>query len=76
MATEKKLKKSAQDVLDYMIEHETITVQECILHCHTTELRSRISELKRDGYIITDTYERQSEPGRHPYKRYKLEGKR
>lgn len=73
---EKKLKKSALAVLDYMIEHETITVQECILHCHTTELRSRISELKGAGYIISDTFEKQTEPGRHPYKRYKLEGKR
>lgn len=73
---EKKLKKSALAVLDYLLEHETITVRECILNVHTTELRSRISELKGAGYIISDQYEKSSVPGGHPYKRYKLEGHR
>ena len=72
---EKKLKPSAQRVLAYIINHGSITGQEAINNLHTTELRSRISELKKAGYSIVDNYEphknEDGSTGRH--KRYRLE---
>lgn len=53
----KKLKPTAQRVLAYMINHGSITVREGQIHLHTTEVRSRISELKKVGYPITEKWE-------------------
>ena len=46
------LKPSAQRVLDYMIDHGSITGRQAIAELGQTELRSRISELSRAGYNI------------------------
>lgn len=70
-----KLKQSALNVLGYIINHGSITGQEAIRELHMTELRSRISELKRAGYPIADVWEQHKNTdgtkGRH--KRYRLE---
>lgn len=69
------LKPSAQSVLAYMIDYGSITVKQAVDDLGTTELRSRISEIKRAGYAVISDYEdgknRFGEPVR--YKRYRLE---
>lgn len=52
-----RLKPAAQKALLYMIRHGSITVQDAIQHLHMTELRSRISELKKAGFAIGDVWE-------------------
>lgn len=70
------LKPSAQSVLAYMIDFGSITVRQAVDDLGTTELRSRISEIRRAGYAVSSDYEdgknRFGEPVR--YKRYRLEG--
>lgn len=69
------LKPSAQSVLAYMIDFGSITVKQAVDDLGTTELRSRISEIKRAGYEVISDYEdgknRFGETVR--YKRYRLE---
>ena len=69
------LKPSAQSVLAYMIDYGSITVRQAVDDLGTTELRSRISEIKRAGYAVSSDYEdgknRFGDPVR--YKRYRLE---
>ena len=69
------LKPSAQRVLAYMINNGSITGTDAIMRLHTTELRSRISELKKVGYPISYKWEPHKNEdgtcGRH--KRYFLE---
>lgn len=48
-----------------------MTVKEAMLHCGTTELRSEVSRLKKQGYIIETLWE-EHDGGRH--KRYFLRG--
>lgn len=55
MATD--LKPSAQRVLAYMINNGSITVREGQIHLRTTEVRSRVSELKKAGFPITEKWE-------------------
>lgn len=51
------LKPSAQSVLAYMIDYGSITVRQAVDDLGTTELRSRISEIKRAGYAVSSDYE-------------------
>lgn len=44
------------DVMNYMIDHGSITVQEGAIHCHTTETRKAISNLRERGHVITDMW--------------------
>lgn len=71
------LKPSAQRILQYMINFGSITGHQAITDLGTTELRSRISEIRRAGYAVSSDYEdgknRFGEPVR--YKRYRLEGR-
>lgn len=53
----KKLKPTAQRVLAYMINNGSITVREGQIHLHTTEVRSRISEIEKAGFPITRKWE-------------------
>ncbi len=73
MATD--LKPSAQRVLAYMINNGSITVREGQIHLRTTEVRSRVSELKKAGFPITEKWEihknEDGSTGRH--KRFYLE---
>jgi hypothetical protein len=73
---QKKLKPTAEKVLAYMILHGSITVREGQLHLHTTEVRSRVSELKKAGFPITEKWESATmEDGTvYRYKRYSLNG--
>ena len=66
------LRPDAQDILAYIINHGSITVDEAKRMLHTTEARSRIAELRKAGYPIRDYYERGNDGKR--YKRYFLEG--
>ncbi|MBO7669056.1 MAG: hypothetical protein J6S60_00570 [Oscillospiraceae bacterium] len=72
---EKKLKPAALNVLRYIINHGSITGQDAIAHLHQTELRSRISELRRAGFPIVSEYEsgKNDFGGTVRYKRYRLE---
>ena len=69
------LKPSTASVLGYLMLNGSITGREAIDELGTTEVRSRISELRKAGYIITDAYEegwnKYGDPVR--YKRYRLE---
>ena len=73
---EKKLKPCAQNVLAYMIDYGSITVRQAVNDLGTTELRARISEIKRAGYAVSSDYEvgknKFGDPVR--FKRYRLEG--
>lgn len=55
MATD--LKPSAQRVLDFMTEHGSITTQQAARELGMTELRSRISEIRRAGFAIRKEWE-------------------
>lgn len=55
MATD--LKPSAQRVLDYMAAHGSITTQQAARELGMTELRSRISEIRRAGFAIRKEWE-------------------
>ena len=70
-----KLKPAALNVLGYMINHGSITGQDAIRDLHMTELRSRISELKKAGYPIAAVYEtgKTADGEKVRYKRYRLE---
>ena len=73
---EKKLKPAAQNVLGYIINHGSITGQDAIRDLHMTELRSRVSELRRAGYTIRSSYETaKTDTGTVRFKRYRLEGR-
>ena len=69
------LKPSAQRVLAYMINNGSITVREGQIHLRTTEVRSRVSELKKAGFPITEKWESaKMEDGTiFRFKRYYLE---
>ena len=54
----KPLKPCAQKVLAFIINHGSITGQDAIQRLHMTEVRSRISELKKAGYPIDYVWER------------------
>ena len=71
----KDLKPSAQGVLAYIINNGSITGQDAIQHLHTTELRSRISEIRRAGFPIVSEYEtaKRADGEAVRYKRYRLE---
>ena len=73
---EKKLKPCTAEVLGFIIYNGSITGQDAIRALHMTELRSRISELKKAGYPIVGQYEtKKNEDGTMTrYKRYRLEG--
>lgn len=70
-----KLKPAALNVLGYMINHGSITGQDAIRDLHITELRSRVSELRRAGYPVIGVYESAKTAGGEKvrYKRYRLE---
>ena len=72
---EKKLKPSAEDVLTYLKDFGSITCREAIEYLGTTELRSRISELRSVGVPITFKWEsgKNSYGKAVKYKRYRLE---
>lgn len=55
MATD--LKPSAKRVLAYMTEHGSITTQQAARELGMTELRSRISEIRRAGFAIRKEWE-------------------
>lgn len=55
MATD--LKPSAQRVLAYMEENGSITTQQAARELGMTELRSRISEIRRAGFAIRKEWE-------------------
>lgn len=61
-------------IIEYMRGHNGITCKECDREIGTTELRKRVSDLRRSGYKITDIWEdgvnRVGRPTR--YKRYFL----
>jgi len=44
-------------IIEYMIFHKGITVAECRDNLGTTELRKRISEIRRKGFKIFDRWE-------------------
>lgn len=71
-----KLKPTAQKVLAYMMWNGSITGREAQEEIGTTELRSRISEIKRAGYNVKSCFiegtNKYGEPVR--YKKYWLEG--
>ena len=69
------LKPSAQNVLAYMIDFGSITVKQAVDDLGTTELRSRISEIKKAGFAVTSDYEEGQNKYGDPvrYKRYRLE---
>jgi hypothetical protein len=54
-------------ILDYMDKHGSISQLEGAIHLHITKINTRISELRRKGYNIPDTWET-SEGSK--YKRY------
>ena len=72
---EKKLKPTAEKVLAYMINNGSITVREGQIHLRTTEVRSRVSELKKAGFPITEKWETYTteDGGVVRYKRFYLE---
>ena len=72
---EKKLKPATAAVMQYIIDYGSITGQDAIMHLHQTELRSRISELRRAGFPIVSEYEsgKNAFGGTVRYKRYRLE---
>ena len=71
---EPKLKASARRILDYLLQNGSITGHDALVFCGTTDLRARISDLRKAGYPIHaewETYRNQfGEPVR--YKRYWL----
>lgn len=71
----KKLKPTAEKVLAYMINNGSITGTDALYRLHMTELRSRISELKKAGFPISDKWEpHKNEDGTSgKHKRYYLE---
>lgn len=70
-----KLKPTAQNALDYMMEHGSVTVGEMLTAFGTTELRSRISEIRRAGYQVRKVMETGKNRNGEPvcYARYYLE---
>ena len=44
------------DVLDYMIQHDGITSHEASKNIHVARLAARISDLKKAGFEIEDTW--------------------
>lgn len=68
------LKPAALNVLGYMIIHGSITGQDAIRDLHMTELRSRVSELRRAGIPVVGVYETaKTDTGTVRFKRYRLE---
>ncbi len=57
-------------VLKYLQDFKTITSLECVYRLNIVDLQHAIMELRKDGYNITDTWEK-SETA--VYKRYRLE---
>jgi len=70
------MKPSAEKALAYLINNGSITVREAIDHCGTTELRSRISEIRKAGYPVRKVMETGKNKDGEPvsYARYYLEG--
>lgn len=44
-------------IIDYMMEHGSLTCKECEKHIGTTELRRRICDIKDRGYTVVDVWE-------------------
>lgn len=63
------------EILEWLIEHETLTRLEAATELHIFELASRIGELKNKGYNITGTWAcAVNKYGRvSRFKKYKLE---
>ena len=57
-------------VLKYLQDFKSITSLECVYRLNIVDLQHAIMELRKDGYNITDTWEK-SETA--VYKRYRLE---
>lgn len=51
------MKPSALRILNYLRANGSITGHDALVHCGTTELRSRISELRKEGYWIAAEWE-------------------
>lgn len=64
-------KNQKQRVLDYLKINKTITSLECVYNLKIVDLQHSIMELRKEGYNITDTWEKSDNA---MYKRYKLEG--
>lgn len=58
-------------ILDYLKINKTITSLECVYNLKIVDLQHSIMELRKEGYIITDTWVKSDNA---MYKRYKLEG--
>ena len=46
------MKKQTKRILDYMVEHGSITQIDALSECGIMRLASRISDLRKDGYPI------------------------
>ena len=56
-----------KDILSFLLAGNTLSPREAMLHGWGMKLPTRISELKRDGWKISDTWE---EEGKYNFKRY------
>ena len=68
------LKPSARRILDYLLQHGSITGHDANVFCSTMDLRARISELRKAGAPITSEWETSNNQFGEPvhYKRYWL----
>lgn len=66
-------KTQGEMIIEYIKRNGSITKMEAMRDLYITKCDTRISELRRAGYNITDRWEKSERPNTKPYKRYFLE---